>query len=140
MAVSVAPLTTTVMDAVDDRHAGVASGINNATARLAGALAVALLGAIAVSVMRGALDHRLSELGTAPGIGHLLRQQASRLAEARVPGGVSDPERMRLTRALAESFLESFRVSMLVAAVLALLSALCARLMIEPAIERATKR
>jgi EmrB/QacA subfamily drug resistance transporter len=140
MAVSVAPLTTTVMDAVDRRHAGVASGINNATARLAGALAVALLGAIAVSVMRGALDHRLSELGTAPGMGHLLRQQASRLAEATVPGGVSDPERMRLTRALAESFLESFRVSMLLAAVLALLSALCARLMIEPAIERATKR
>lgn len=140
MAVSVAPLTTTVMDAVDRRHAGVASGINNATARLAGALAVALLGAIAVSVMRFALDHRLSELGTAAGLGHLLRQQASRLAGATVPGGVSDPERMRLTRALAESFLESFRVSMLLAAVLALLSALCARLMIEPAIDRATKR
>jgi EmrB/QacA subfamily drug resistance transporter len=135
MAVSVAPLTTTVMDAVDARYAGVASGINNATARVAGALAVALLGAVAVSVMRGTLVQRLAELGVAPALARALHEQAARLAEARVPLEASDAERSTLAQALAASFLKSFRVSMLVSAGLALLSACCARLMIEGGIK-----
>jgi hypothetical protein len=47
LACTVAPLTATVLDAADDRHVGIASGVNNAIARAAGLLAVALIPAVA---------------------------------------------------------------------------------------------
>jgi EmrB/QacA subfamily drug resistance transporter len=133
MAVSVAPLTTTVMAAVEDRHAGTASGINNATARLAGMLAVALLGAVAVSLFRAALDDRLASLPLSPDVRRALHAEAAKLAEAQVPAQIAPATRQLAARALNQSFLWSFRIMMLTAAGLALLSAVCGRLTIGPA-------
>jgi EmrB/QacA subfamily drug resistance transporter len=130
LAGSVAPLTTTVMGSVDDRHAGAASGINNAVARVAGMLAVALLGAVAVGVFGAALDQRLAALRVPPDLLAALRAQVPRLAEAQVPPQVGGGERELVARALAESFVSSFRAMMLTTAGLAVLSALCAWLTI----------
>jgi len=130
MAVSVAPLTTTVMGAVEDRHAGAASGINNAVSRVAGMLAVALMGAVAIGVFGAALDERLAELQVTPELRHALQEEVPKLAEAEVPPQATGAQRQALARALDEAFVRSFRVTMLAAAGLALLSALVAALTI----------
>jgi len=46
LSATVAPLTATVLDSVEERHVGIASGLNNGIARVAGLLAIAVLGAV----------------------------------------------------------------------------------------------
>jgi EmrB/QacA subfamily drug resistance transporter len=132
MAVSVAPLTTTVMSAAGIHHAGTASGINNAISRIAGMLAIALLGALAVGVFGATVDTRLAELQVPPEIRRALNAEVPKFAEAMVPPQFEGAQRRMLEKVLDESFVRSFRVAMLVAAGLALASAQCAFLMISP--------
>jgi EmrB/QacA subfamily drug resistance transporter len=132
MAISVAPLTTTVMRSAADRYAGIASGINNATARVAGLLAVALLGSLAVGAFGAKLDARLLQLQVPTEVRQALQKEVPKLAEAQPPRQLDTASRQAVQRILDESFVHSFRVVMLIAAALALLSAACAWLTIEP--------
>ncbi|HEV8014563.1 MAG TPA: MFS transporter [Stellaceae bacterium] len=140
MTISVAPLTATVMGAVDQRRAGTASGINNAVARIAGMLAVALFGAMAVGIFRTALDLRLDRIGAAPELARAMEAQASRLLEATVPANVTGEIRQTLEAAIDDAFLRAFRAVMLTAAGLALASAFTAALTVDGKRGRALRR
>jgi EmrB/QacA subfamily drug resistance transporter len=124
MTISVAPLTTTVMNAVPDSESGVASGINNAVSRLAALLAVAVFGAILITVFNRALDHRLIGLSLTPAVRAAVDAARPQLAAAHSNDAGAQ-------RAIVESFVEGFRVVLWMAAGFAALSGVLAWFMIE---------
>jgi EmrB/QacA subfamily drug resistance transporter len=66
LALTVAPLTATVLSDADESNAGIASGVNNAIARVAGLLAVAAIGAVVAAQFSSALDDRLDGQSLSP--------------------------------------------------------------------------
>lgn len=130
MAMSVAPLTTTVMNAVPEEQAGIASGVNNAVSRLAAVLSIAALGVIAVHTFDAHLNVRLQESNVEPEVREEIRSQTIRLAAIKVPSRAGDTERQEIRRFINESFVAGFRFVMLIACGLALGSAVTAWLTI----------
>jgi predicted MFS family arabinose efflux permease len=126
MAITVAPLTTAVMSAVETRHSGLASGINNAVSRTAGLLAIAVLGIVMLAAFSGSLGNDLAALHVSSATRHLLDTQRTRLAAAQVPAGIGGAQRVALEHAIAQSFVAGFRAVMLIDAALASASALSA--------------
>ncbi|MGJ5673420.1 MAG: MFS transporter [Nostochopsis sp.] len=130
MAISVAPLTTTVMSAVKQRQAGIASGINNAVARAAGLLAIAVFNIFVFNSFNRSLNQRMTALGISPEVQKLLDNERVKLAGAEIPAGVSAEISAKLKDAIAWAFVDSFRLVMLIAVGLASASAIVALLMI----------
>jgi EmrB/QacA subfamily drug resistance transporter len=124
MAISVAPLTTTVMNSVEQRYAGAASGINNAVSRIASLLAIAVFGALLTGFFQSSLDRRLDKLALAPEERSHVDAERSKLAAAET----KDP---RAREAIDEAFVTGYRRVLWVAAGLALASALSGAVLIE---------
>ncbi len=129
MAGSVAPLTTTVMGAVEERHAGIASGINNAVSRTSSLLAIAVFGIVMLMTFNYYLDKKTNVLPAEAQA--RLNEQRYKLASAELSEDFDEQTRQTATQIVNESFVAGFRVVAYFAAGLAFLSAVCAWLLIE---------
>jgi len=126
MAITIAPLTTTVMNAVDTGSAGVASGVNNAVSRVAAVLAIAVFGLLMAWAFDARLDAGLRQLSAPSDVVEFLAGQRARLAAATLPPGVQGAAAEALREQVRAAYVSGFRWIMLASAGLALLSALSA--------------
>jgi EmrB/QacA subfamily drug resistance transporter len=131
MAVTIAPLTTTVMGAVSQEHAGIASGINNAVARTASLIAIASLGIVVVAVFSAVLDQQLAGLHLSAAVHLQIISQSSKLAAIQIPTSVNAATHQAIRQGIETSFVVAFRVAMLIGAALAFASAICAALSLD---------
>jgi EmrB/QacA subfamily drug resistance transporter len=130
LAVSVAPLTTVVMSSVDRDRAGTASGINNAVARVAGVLAIAILGLVMLRAFSSRLQQSLTHLDVSPSVVHEIHSNAIKLGAIQVPASL-DPNVAKMIRAaIAGAFVFGFRTVMLLSVALSVASAVVAWRMI----------
>jgi EmrB/QacA subfamily drug resistance transporter len=125
MAITVAPLTTTVMGAADPRHAGAASGVNNAVARVAGLLAIAVFGVVLARTFDAHVRPPLDRLALSPAANEALQRELPKIAGADVAQAASmpPPQRAAVRAVIDNAFVFAFRLVMFCSAALALASA-----------------
>jgi EmrB/QacA subfamily drug resistance transporter len=132
LSATVAPLTTTVLNSVDEHNAGIASGVNNAVSRVAGLLAIAVLGAVISGQFATKLDDRLA--------GATLDGQAVKVvasAKSRPLAGGDEAKRLTgseqstVGSAIEESSRDGFRLAVLISAMLMFAGGLTSALWIQ---------
>jgi hypothetical protein len=126
----VAPLTTVVMNSVSQDRSGAASGTNNAVARIAGVLSIALVGIAMVKLFSFSLNRSLTGESLPPALLQYLRSNASRLAGLDLPSSLDSATAALIRNSISQAFIFGFRILMLACASLSVASAAAAALMI----------
>lgn len=122
MALVIAPLTKSAL-AVDEKYSGAASGVNNAVARIAGLLAVALLGIIVLSIFKTDLAQKIdTSIMQQPEKQEIMVQQ-NKLGGIEMPQNITGEAKIAAQTAVEDSFIHGFRWAMAINALLALTSA-----------------
>jgi predicted MFS family arabinose efflux permease len=123
MTICVAPLTTTVMNALGSNLAGVASGVNNAVSQIAALLAIALFGLVTAHVFNANLQEHVAALRLPEDVSQALVAERSKLGAMEIPETLDAGSRAQVHAAIAESFVAGFRWVMGLSALLAAASA-----------------
>ncbi|HEX3173483.1 MAG TPA: MFS transporter [Solirubrobacterales bacterium] len=131
LSATVAPLTATVLDSVEERHVGIASGVNNGIARVAGLFAIAVLGAVISASFGSSID---SDLGGRPlgpraaaAVSEAKEQPLAVPAARRLPPG----EAARVRSAAADASTSAFHLGVLIAGLLMIAGGIFAGIGIE---------
>ena len=132
MTITVAPLTTAVLNAVPAHRTGVASGINNAVASVGSLLLIAILGTLALAVFDRSLDYQLAYGDTSPAVRLAVQSARGGLVMPSLPASLPAQERERAHAIIADSLIHTVRLALWTAAALALAGALAAALTIPP--------
>lgn len=131
LSATVAPLTATVLDSVEERHVGIASGVNNGIARVAGLLAIAVLGAVISASFGSTLDENLGSQPFGPraeqAISEAKKQPLAVPASQRVPPPVAE----RIQTASADASTSAFHLGVLIAGLLMIAGGIVSGLWIE---------
>lgn len=133
MAITVAPLTTVVMNSVGEEHVGAASGINNAVARVAGVLAIAVLGIVMVKAFAVHLDRVLDPYALPAGVAQTIQANQTKLGGLPIPADLAPQMKTAVKGWIDQSFIFGFRFVMLICAGLAVVSAVVAAVMVQSA-------
>ncbi len=136
MAVTVAPLTTVVMNSVSEGRVGAASGINNAVARVAGVLAIAILGIVMVEAFSFQLNDQLNHISLSPSVVQQLKGDEIKLAGLQAPDDLDPDMKRTIQNFIKQAFVSGFRIVMLICTGLSVASAAVTWLMIRKDAER----
>ena len=131
MGITVAPLTTAVMGAVNTDSAGIASGINNTVARAAGVLAVALMGAMVLFAFKTDIIESLESLTIQEELKKEIVLESSKFSAAQAPEALTKENKVIVNRLLKVAFVSSFNKAVYLASFLMLLGGIVAFFSIE---------
>lgn len=130
MSLVIAPLTKSAL-AVDHTLSGAASGVNNAVSRVAALFAIALLGAIVVSVFSTSLTKALETSSLSQPAREQILAQKNNLAEIVIPDTFSVAQKGETKTAIEDAFLAGYRWAIGIGALLALISSIVAMITIK---------
>lgn len=118
LSATVAPLTATVLDSVEERHVGIASGVNNGISRVAGLLAIAVLGAVISAYFGSTLDNNLGEGPLGPRAEHIVSDAKAQPLAVPKTNKLPPAQATRVSTASADASTSAFHLGIGIAGVL----------------------
>jgi EmrB/QacA subfamily drug resistance transporter len=125
LSMTVAPLTATVLADADDSNAGIASGVNNAIARVASLVAIAAVGAVVAASFGSKLDDEVGEAAlTRPEVAHAVEEAKKQPLGVVKVTGVPDNVAASVRESAKDASVSAFHVGLGIATVLVALGGL----------------